>query len=167
MTTEEWRDIPGYEGYYQVSNFGDIRRLHRNCGTLMHQHDFKGYRRVEFRIKGERVKFRVHRLVAQAFIPNPENKPFVNHIDEDKSNNHVNNLEWVTEKENVNHGTALKRRSEKRKKPIIGIDKGGVEHSFSSAREAAKITGASYKNISAVLHNKRNRAGGYKWKFAN
>ncbi len=111
---EEWRDIIGYEGRYQVSNKGRVRSVARvhtaGCAprpiserVLALQDHYRGYRFVVIRIGMKRYKHFIHRLVAVAFIPNPEAKPYVNHIDRVKSNNDLSNLEWVTEKENTYH----------------------------------------------------------------
>lgn len=110
----EWRDIKGYEGLYQVSNAGDIkslRKLKYNGSGMFFQKEMilsqtntsTGYKKVELTKEGKRKSHRVHRLVAEAFIPNIENKPYINHIDGNPINNKIENLEWVTQKENVNH----------------------------------------------------------------
>ena len=113
--TEIWKDIEGYEGCYQVSNLGFIKSLERVIITkqgLKKRHKERilkntlfgtGYLCVPLTKNGTRKNYQVHRLVAQAFIPNPENKRTVNHKDSDKTNNCVENLEWHTHKENVNH----------------------------------------------------------------
>lgn len=126
---EIWKDIEGFEGY-QVSNLGNVRSLDRvvvnslghNChykGRYMSKHkDNKGYLRASIGSK-DNLKLRpIHRLVALAFIDNPDNKPEVNHIDEDKTNNNVNNLEWTTTKENNHWGT----RTERARKSLINND---------------------------------------------
>jgi hypothetical protein len=105
---EIWKDIIGYEGYYQVSNLGRVKRLKGSPMTLedrvlVNKTKKTGYKFVCLSVCGGFKYKHVHRLVAQAFIPNPNNKLFVNHIDCDKSNNHVENLEWVTAKENSKH----------------------------------------------------------------
>lgn len=112
---EEWRNIRGYEGRYQISSLGRVKSLARDIpcvfgGTraitecIMSQQEWYGYAVVWFRIPGTlKKKMKVHRLVAEAFLPNPEGKPFVNHIDRDKKNNVLANLEWCTEKENTAH----------------------------------------------------------------
>lgn len=117
MEAEEWRDINGFETY-QVSQFGSVRRKARKVKSVVPQHkgfrtlsekmcaitdNGRGYKLVSFKIDGVRRNHYVHRLVADAFIPNHENLPQVNHIDGDKSNNHVENLEWVTNQRNRDH----------------------------------------------------------------
>lgn len=106
----EWKLIEGFGGTYSVSNYGEVRN--NRTGKLMKpRKNEKGYLRISLTTNGKQKCMRVHRLVAQAFIPNPENKPEVNHIDFDKENNCVNNLEWVTGKENTNHSLGNRKRS--------------------------------------------------------
>ena len=181
---EVWRDIQGFEGVYQVSNFGRIRNiLFLNGGR-----DKKSPRcRKEIRILKTRIKkdgycvvhlscgkkdyhLRVHRLVAMAFIPNPDNLPQVNHKDEDKTNNCVDNLEWCTARYNYEYGTGQERAHNSHQKPILQLDKetGGVIKKWSSATEAAIcIKGDKcYKGaISACARGERQSAYGYKWTF--
>lgn len=118
MEQEEiWRDIEGYEGQYQVSNLGRVKSFDRIDGAghlkrgriLRPVPDKKGYLRVQLHKEGKRKLFLVHRLVAQAFIPNPEGLPQVNHRDEDPSNARADNLEWCTASYNVNYGTHNER----------------------------------------------------------
>lgn len=98
----EWKLIEGFGGTYSVSNYGDVKN--NRTGKLMKpRKNEKGYLHIGLTTNGKQKNMRVHRLVAQAFIPNPENKPQVNHIDFDKENNCVNNLEWVTNKENTQY----------------------------------------------------------------
>lgn len=119
---EIWKDILGYEGLYQVSNLGNVRSLnYRRSGKtkLLKQGTDNGYKRVELSKNGKKKKYWVHRLVAISFISNPNNYKEVNHKDEDKSNNNVNNLEWCTREYNNNYGTRNKRTSESHKGKIL------------------------------------------------
>lgn len=97
---EQWKNIEGYEGRYQVSSKGQVRK---NDGTYLKQSNIYGYKTVNLHSNGKQKSYRVHRLVAQAFIPNPESKPYIDHINTDKSDNRVENLRWVTPKENMNN----------------------------------------------------------------
>jgi hypothetical protein len=118
MEEEIWRDIPGYEGYYKVSNLGRVKGLerkvpHPTCGGKMTVHEEmlstpisfngRGYCQVVLSKNGKSKRPSVHRLVAHAFIPNPENKPCINHKDGNKTNNKVENLEWCSYSENSTH----------------------------------------------------------------
>ena len=106
---EIWKDIEGYEGRYQVSNFGNVKSLnykHTGEEKIMQScKDKIGYLHIKLFMNGKPKMYKVHRLVAQAFIPNPNNYPQVNHKDENKTNNHVSNLEFCTPKYNNNYGT--------------------------------------------------------------
>lgn len=113
INQEIWKDISGYEGLYQVSNLGNVKRLERICndGRIVKEKTMKttiannNYKMVIFEINSVRKGFLVHRLVAQAFIPNPDNLPQINHKDENKLNNCVDNLEWCSAKYNNNYGS--------------------------------------------------------------
>lgn len=119
--TEIWKPVKGYEGLYEVSNKGRVKSLKRYSVRFGHQKELvgeklmslhkssEGYIIVHLSKDGERKSKSVHRLVAQAFIPNPHCYPLINHKDENKANNHVENLEWCTQEYNVNYGTAHKR----------------------------------------------------------
>ena len=118
---EEWKDIPGYEGFYQVSNLGVVRSVDhfvnsKNGSTALkkgkviaQKKNIYGYMEVHLSRLGKCSSVRVHRLVASAFIPNPEGLPYVNHKDEVKSNNVVTNLEWCDGRYNTNYGTGISR----------------------------------------------------------
>lgn len=185
---EEWRGVKDYEGLYQISNTGKVKSLYRNNERILIGDIIKGYLRVELTKNKKIKKFLVHRLVAQAFIPNPENKPYVNHIDGNKENNNVSNLEWCTQRENINHAwetglnekqreklrkmNPLKARkyefAERRKKPVIQMDlDNNFIREFSSAQEATDYYGIKYlyKHISACCVGRRKTAYGYKWVF--
>ena len=113
-----WKDIKGYEGIYQISNFGEVIRLRsydsrnhlRNSKILKQRTTSDGYLQLGLHKNGKETKYLVHRLVAEAFLPNPDNLTEVNHIDENKQNNCISNLEWCTHKYNTNYGTCQERR---------------------------------------------------------
>lgn len=180
---EEWKPVPvdEFKNYYEVSSFGRVRSKtyvqYRNVGgknrpytvrgKVLSQTTNFGYKLVHLSVNGHSKYFRVHRLVAAAFIPNPDNLPQINHRDEDKQNNNVNNLEWCSSKYNVNYGTRGIRAGIKRGNPVIqkSID-GTMVRKFHSIQNASKVTGISAGNIWSMLNGKRNNAGGYLWEYA-
>ena len=182
---EVWKDIEGYEGYYQVSNLGQVRSLDRTIpfrggekkleGMILKQKLNKGYNMVGISMGGKQKGKLTSRLVAKAFIDNPENKPEVNHIDENKQNNRVENLEWVTAKENANHGTRnqkviknLEWASEKQKTPVAMIDKttGEVIQKFESINEAFRHLNIVVNGgISKACNGNQKTAYGYNWRY--
>ena len=127
IKNEMWKNIDGYDGSYQVSNHGRVRSVDREIfierGSSKYMATYEGrilsvsentrYPNVGIGYNGETKTILVHRLVAEAFIPNPENKPYVNHIDGDTHNNHVSNLEWVTQSENINHAIKIGNKEAK------------------------------------------------------
>ncbi|MBE8952238.1 MAG: HNH endonuclease [Quinella sp. 1Q7] len=117
LPDEIWRDVVGYEGYYKVSNFGRVKSFHKGKSKILKfgVSPF-GYLRVVLCKDFKKKNRPIHILVAQAFIPNPDNKRQINHIDGDKTNNHVSNLEWATPAENIHHAFAM------------GLRKSGYEH---------------------------------------
>ena len=187
---EIWKPIKGYEGLYEVSSFGNVRSLDRTIlvirngmqyycpikgkllRPLVKRHGYLGvqlYGRGGHKTRGLKG-FSVHRLVAETFIPNPNNLPEVNHIDEDKTNNRVDNLEWITHIENSNHGTRGKRIASqhfnKSGNPIVQIDKEGkIIGKFVNAYAAERKTGISHRLIYNSLYRK-NYGGGYMWRKA-
>lgn len=116
---EVWKDIEGYEGLYQVSNTGQVKSLnykgHGVVKLLKQDIIHNGYKRVSLVKNGKKKNYLVHRLVAIAFLPNPHGYKEINHIDENKVNNMISNLEWCSRKYNMNYGTVIKRSSENRK----------------------------------------------------
>ena len=109
---EEWRDIEGYEGLYQVSNIGRVRTFRYGAPRIrsQHRHPIHNYWELLLRKKGKKTKLaKVHRLVAQAFLPNPESLPEVNHLDCDRLNNRLENLEWCSRKRNMEHAGQMGR----------------------------------------------------------
>ena len=143
---EEWKDIKGYEGLYQISNTGLVKRIPSiKCKTerILRQGTQKaGYNYVNLSKDNKIHTKRVHRLVAEAFISNPNNLPEVNHKDEDKSNNNVENLEWCTREYNLNYGTRSEKFSRTRGKAIQCIE---TKRIYSSARSASRDTGIYQK----------------------
>jgi hypothetical protein len=171
---EIWKSVIGYEGYYEVSNYGSIRNS--KLKILKPSIWGAGYRTIKLSKNNIKETFTLHRLIAIAFIPNPENKPTINHKDGIKLNNNINNLEWVTFSENNKHALCTGLR----KSPWIGItgkdnpnsksiqqfDKHNIfVREYSNAREANKITGINYKHISDCCLNRRKTTGGFIWKF--
>lgn len=158
---EIWKDIEGFEGLYQVSNLGRVKRV--KTGRVLKGCKYRGgYLMVRLYKNNIRSNKTIQRLVADAFIPNSENKPQVNHIDEDKTNNMVSNLEWMTAKENCNHGT----RNERTSIPIIATNiKTGESQEFYGARECGRQLGLDPSSITKVLKGKRKQTGGYTFKY--
>lgn len=183
---EEWREVKGYEGLYEVSNYGNVRSLARKVeylkngrvitqrlkGKMLKPGNHDGYKSVIL-CKNRKTKSKqVHRLVAEAFIENPLNKQEVNHIDENPSNNNVNNLEWVTHIENSRHGTRGQRIAKANTgNPLTSrqifqyTEDGELVGTYASPRVAEIETGFSRNSISSALYNNTHRLKGYIWKF--
>ena len=169
---EIWKDVDGTSGRYQISNLGNVRAFTRfRNGELLKPAKYSnGYLFVHFAKdtdkKGERHSYLIHRLVAQAFLPNPDGLPQVNHKDENKTNNRVDNLEWCTHLYNQNYGTKNQRIGEKNKisngKPVYCIE---LDRVFCSASEAARFVGRNPTNVSAVCRGKEKICAGYHWKY--
>lgn len=172
---EIWKNITGYEGIYQVSNYGRIKSLKRKKWNgksfqiigekiLKPSINNVGYYVVNLAKNGKQKLVLVHRIVASEFLKNDNNLPVINHKDGNKLNNHVDNLEWTTYQNNNIH--AMKTGLNRVKKPIKGINiKTGEEFIFESAREAERKLGVSHKNISACINGRQKTAGDYKWEL--
>ena len=158
---EEWRDIKGFEGKYMVSNLGRVKSLNYNKTgkekIMKGVPDGYGYFQLSLCKEGKVKNCRINRLVAQAFIPNPDNLPEVNHKDKIRTNNRVDNLEWCTTQYNVEYSKA---------KAVIGINKvSGLILEFPSANEAKRQTGINQSNIIQCCKGRRNSAGGFYWHY--
>lgn len=164
---EIWKDIEGFEGLYQVSNLGRVTRV--TTGRILKSgKDKDGYLQVTLCKDSTKYTKKIHRLVAQAFVSNSENKPEINHIDEDKANNRVNNLEWSTRKENNNHGTHNERSSRTQSIPIISTNlKTGECREFYGTNECGRQLDLNPGHINEVLKGKRRQTGGYTFKYLN
>ncbi|HEM9258124.1 TPA: HNH endonuclease [Streptococcus agalactiae] len=174
---EVWKDIPIVKGYYQVSNLGRVRSIGRTVnakqrtrktkGRILKQSLSSGYAIVTLSVNGLRKSIRVHRLVAEAFIPNPINKRTINHIDENKLNNRVDNLEWATDKENANHGNRTTKSSLGRCKPVEQFTlEGEFINTFDSIKSASMKTGISSQRTTATAMGHQKQTHGYKWRYA-
>lgn len=169
-------DIEGYEGLYAVTSDGKVWSYRSSC--WMGYDNSRGYLRVTLTKDGVKKKFMVHRLVTEAYIPNPENLPFVNHKDECKSNNAVDNLEWCTAKYNCNYGTRNKKipknhdytkivmaSKAKCEKPVLCVE---LNRIFKSITEAANELGLQISNITHCCRGSVGfkTVGGYHWRYA-
>lgn len=163
---EKWRPVVGYEGLYEVSNLGRVRRV-KIIEPTRKKH---GYMQVSLVDRnGVRKSLRLHRIVAEAFIPNPEGKPQVNHRDENPENNRAVNLEWATAEENTNYGSRTARAAAKNgsKTPILQIDPATLKviAEYPGQSAAALATGITVSCINACLRGKQKHAGGYLWEY--
>lgn len=173
-----WRDIEGFEGYYQVSNTGLVRSLDRRIvykngqanihkgRVIKHKINNKGYHRVSLSKNNEWKEYLVHRLVAKAFLPNENNLPQVNHKDCNTHNNEVENLEWCTMQYNLDYGdrgaSISKAKKGKTGKPVICVD---LNLRFKSAREASEKLGISIHGIYNACNGSHKSYKNMRWRY--
>ena len=188
ITEEMWKDIPEYEGLYQASSYGNIkacaRTIHYSNGKIIHKKEkalslIKGYGQyltVNLNKKGEHKVYNVHYLVALTFIPNTNNLPCINHKDEDKYNNHVENLEWCSYSYNTKYNNNMRKKIDTRnannsrgcEKQVYQYDlQGNFIKKWDSLKSIQRELGYKVSNISSCCLNKtyRHNAYGYKWSY--
>lgn len=178
--TEIWKDIHGFEGFYQVSNLGRVRSVDRWVNGNHISCDFQfmkgklrkliknrcGYWTVMLRKNNSHDSFLVHRLVAEAFIPNPDNLPYVNHKDENPANSIADNLEWCTADYNLKYSNVAERVNKFKIRRVIQFDKNMNEiKRWDSLKEAAKFINRAQQNISRCCRGRCESCGGYKWRY--
>lgn len=170
---EIWKDIKDYEGLYQISSLGRVKSLWYGKERILKLgKDKDNYLTTNLCKEGKIKIFKVHRLVAQTFIPNPNNYPCVNHKDENKQNNTVENLEWCTHKYNVNYGTAIERRTDKllnredlSKKVYQYTKDGEFVKEWESTKECERKNGFYHSTVSACCNGKLKTYKGFIWKY--
>ena len=175
---EEWRPVVGFEEAYEVSNLGRVRSKTRlvggNCGSLWERTgrirkvytNKHGYKNVVLYFDGTMRRCSVHRLVAMAFLDNPLNYPFINHKDENPSNNNVENLEWCTAQYNATYGHAIEKRIESCSIPVVMCDdEGNVLRKFVSSAEAGRIMKCDNSAILKCCKGLKKKVANFKWKF--
>lgn len=179
---EIWKDIKNYEGFYQISNLGNVRSLDRIKKSKIKNNNYTksngkiikktvlntGYEQVHLSKYGISKKKQVHRLVAEAFLKNPNNYKEINHKDENPLNNCVNNIEWCDRKYNINYGTRTQRAMKKLSKKINMYDlNNNFIREFNGINEASRLMNISANTICLCCQGKRNKAGNYIWKYVN
>lgn len=178
--TEIWKDIKGYEGKYQVSSCGQVRTIERDIvmknggprhirGKIKAQtSDKDGYLLVKLKDKGIERTFKVHRLVAAAFIENPNNYPTINHKDEDKKNNNVENLEWCTRYYNNHYSNLIERMVDGSRVPCLAFYPDGKVELYRSVADAGRATGDGKAVSTQHARTGTPSARGYRYrKFAD
>ena len=154
---EEWKDIHDYDGFYQISNFGRVKTTGGWCGSVKRKESIRsitftkdGYAKIRLNHKGKDKTYRVHRLVAEHFIPNPENKSTVNHIDGDKTNNHVDNLEWADRSEQMIHAYKMGLKTSR-----VGSDNSNAKLTPEEIREIRKTYVKQSKEFGTIALGKK------------
>ena len=183
ISAELWKPVNGYENYYEVSNIGRVRSKDRfvngrhgekiRRGKIVSQSgklDNPSYKRVHLSVNGKAKWLQVHRLVALAFLPKPEGCDVVNHIDNNPSNNCVDNLEWTTQKGNIQHAERQGRRTHKKVEiGVYRINEDGTKLFFPNIASATRSVGLKNSNsiTNHLRHSDRYKsAGGFKWEYA-
>lgn len=165
----KWNDVVGFEGLYLVSDTGEVITKYNRNGkhgrTLKQYKDKDGYYCVRLYKAKKGFWKRINRLVAEAFIPNPKKLPCVNHIDCNRTNNNVENLEWCTWGENVQHSAKLGRYKGNQCKKVCLINKFGLIVPFDSIQEASRMTNIPASNICKCCEGERKTAGGFQWQY--
>jgi hypothetical protein len=160
-----WKDIDGFEGLYEANANGSVRRK----GKIEELKGFvnkDGYVIICLSKDGKPYKLRRNRIIASTFLSNPNSYPCVNHKDENKTNDSVDNLEWCTFKYNINYGTGIKRSAEQKWKPVARVDLEGNVTVYSSLKLASKENNTDLKQISQSIIRKHNHLG-YEWYYAD
>ena len=156
------KDIKNYEGIYGITSCGKVWSYRNECFLKPYTNRY-GYMQVKLFKDGKCKNYKIHRLVAEAYIPNPDNLPQVNHKDENKTNNCLQNLEWCDAKYNTNYGTCITKRSNSCKKPILQYDlDGNFIREWECASDVGKV---AVKSINNCLKGKNKTAYGYIWKY--
>lgn len=168
---EIYKDIKGFENIYQISNKGNVKSLRFNKERILRtQIDKQGYQYINLNDCGKTIKIKIHRLVANAFIPNPDNLPIINHKDENKCNNCVENLEWCTYQYNNTYNDRAKKSGKKigktLSKPVLQFTKDGeFIKEWESATAASRQLNIPLPNITNCINGyKYKSAGGFVWK---
>ena len=158
---EIWKTIKAHPNY-EVSNLGNVRHIKKKQNR-MPQDNGTGYKFISIKENGKNINLYIHRIVAEAFVANPEGKEFVNHLDENKTNNAASNLEWTTRLENNNYGTRNEKISKAKSKPVYCVE---LDKVFEGAKAAAAELGANDKSICKCCRGIYKTAGNYHWRYA-
>lgn len=177
---ENWKAVEGYEGFYEVSDLGRVRSVDRYVRnsrngelTVFKKSKVKkptttdgGYETVTLNREGEYHSYYVHRLVASAFVDNPNGYEEVNHIDEDKHNNRASNLEWCTKQYNIHYGTRTTRAAKRQSRPVLQCSEDGTVICEYPSLSSVKSDGFNPSNVKAVCDGKFSQMNGYGWRWS-
>lgn len=164
---EVWKDIPGYEGKYKVSNTGKVKSFAKGkSGEILKTSNPRGYQSVGLCDGHKKHTVKVHRLVASVFVPNPHNYKEINHKDENKDNNNADNLEWCTRAYNMSYGSARFRQGLSASRAVEQLTIEGIPIAlYYSVSTAARINNIDSSSILKCCKHEREYVGGYKWRF--